>query len=93
MISEYIQNAEDNFGDEPFSLLTSREREVLQLIAEGNSTREIAALLYISDKTVRSHRAALRDKLGTNSTARLTQYALQKGLISADAYFDPPGQN
>jgi DNA-binding NarL/FixJ family response regulator len=61
--------------------LSSREREVLQLVAEGKSTKEIAFLLTISARTVNFHRENIKHKLGLNSTAELTKYALEQGLI------------
>ncbi len=66
------------------SALSSREREVLQLIAEGNMTRQIAATLHISVKTVETHRRNIMDKLGLKSVAQLTKFALQEGLTSLD---------
>lgn len=62
------------------SLLTSRQREVLQLIAEGKSTKEIAASLNISTKTVEFHRGGIAEVLGLSSVADLTRYALQHGI-------------
>jgi DNA-binding NarL/FixJ family response regulator len=86
VIDEYIRRAEEiGEGDDAFKNLTAREAEVLQLIAEGRKTREIAELLYISIKTVETHRAHIMDKLGIHSTAELTQYAISKGIISSDA--------
>jgi len=64
--------------------LTTREREVLQLIAEGNANREIARLLHISIKTVESHKAHIMEKLNLRTIAELTQYAIRKGLIQLD---------
>ena len=61
--------------------ITEREREVLRMVAEGLSTKEIAARLDISARTVESHRANLMRKLGLRSVARLTQYALREGLL------------
>ena len=63
------------------SPLTPRQREILQLIAEGKSTKEIAATLGISVKTVEFHRASLAEVLGLRSVAELTRYALQHGII------------
>jgi DNA-binding NarL/FixJ family response regulator len=60
--------------------LSLRERQVLQLIAEGKSTREIAELLGVSGKTAESHRAHIMKKLGINQTAGLVRYAIQHGL-------------
>ena len=70
--------------DEDYMKLTVREREVLQLIAEGNANREIARLLHISIKTVESHKAHIMEKLDIRNIAELTQYAIRKGLISLD---------
>jgi DNA-binding NarL/FixJ family response regulator len=67
-----------------FSALTPREREVLQLLAEGKSTREIAAALVVTIKTVETHRARIMKKVGTSSVAQLTRYALAEGLTSLD---------
>lgn len=64
--------------------LSAREREVLQLIAEGKSTRDIAAKLYVSVKTVETHRKQILDKLGLNSIAELTKYAIREGLTSVE---------
>jgi DNA-binding NarL/FixJ family response regulator len=83
VIEEYIRQAEGTV-ENSYDKLTNREREVLQLIAEGHSSREIAELLHISQKTVRGHRARLMDKLDVHSTAGLTQYAIRKGVINAD---------
>jgi DNA-binding NarL/FixJ family response regulator len=62
--------------------LTPRQREVLQLVAEGKSTKEISAALNISPKTVEFHRNSLMDELGVRTTAELTRYALSRGIIS-----------
>lgn len=70
--------------EDPYDKLTPRQREVLQLIAEGHPNREIAAMLHLSVKTVENHRAALMETLGLHSTAELTQFAIRKGIISLD---------
>jgi DNA-binding NarL/FixJ family response regulator len=62
--------------------LTPRQREVLQLVAEGKSTKQISALLKISPKTVEFHRNSLMDELGVRTTAELTRYALSRGIIT-----------
>jgi len=64
--------------------LTPRERAVLQLLAEGNNTKEVAAALNIGIRTVDSHRANLMSKLGMGSVAELTRYAVREGLVSLD---------
>lgn len=68
-----------------FSILTQREREILQLIAEGKSTKEIASLLYISVKTVETHRQKIMEKLNLNSIAELTKYAIREGLTTLES--------
>lgn len=83
VIEEYIRKAEATI-ESSYDRLTNREREVLQLIAEGHSTREIAELLHITERTVRAHRGHLMDKLDIHSTAELAQYAIRKGVISPD---------
>jgi DNA-binding NarL/FixJ family response regulator len=67
------------------SPLTAKEREVLQLIAEGKSTKEIAAVLSVSVKTIDTHRQHIMDKLDIHNVAELTRYAIREGLTSADA--------
>jgi DNA-binding NarL/FixJ family response regulator len=63
------------------SQLTHREREVLQLIAEGNSSKEVATLMGVSLKTVESHRSSLMTKLGIHKVASLVRFAIREGLI------------
>ncbi len=67
-----------------FTLLTPREREVLQLIAEGRTTKQIATALFVSVKTVDTHRQQLMEKLNLRSVAELTKYAIREGLTSLD---------
>lgn len=67
-----------------FSVLSQREREVLQLMAEGNTTKQIALRLHISPKTVEGHRLRLMSKLDIDNVAQLTKYAIQEGLTSAE---------
>ena len=67
-----------------FSVLSQREREVLQLMAEGNTTKQIALRLHISPKTVEGHRLRLMSKLNIDNVAQLTKYAIQEGLTSAE---------
>jgi DNA-binding NarL/FixJ family response regulator len=62
--------------------LTPRQREVLQLVAEGKSTKEISAMLRISPKTVEFHRGCLMDELGIRSIAELTRYAIAQGIVN-----------
>ncbi|GEB50082.1 MULTISPECIES: response regulator [Streptomyces] len=80
LIRNYLERA--SRGEEtPDSLLTAREEEVLKLVAEGHSSKEIAALLVISAKTVQRHRANLLAKLGLRDRLELTRYAIRAGLI------------
>ena len=65
-------------------ILTSREREVLQLIAEGNSTKKIADMLYLSRKTIETYRSRLMEKLDVHSVAELTKYAIREGFTSLE---------
>jgi DNA-binding NarL/FixJ family response regulator len=65
-------------------ILTNREREVLQLIAEGKSTKQTALKLHISAKTVETHRRQLMNKLDIHTVAELTKYAIRKGLTSLE---------
>jgi DNA-binding NarL/FixJ family response regulator len=64
-----------------FSILSTREREVLQLVAEGLKSDKIASRLFISVKTVSSHRRHIMKKLKLNSVAELTRYAVSEGLV------------
>ena len=68
----------------PLESLTQRQREILQLIAEGRSTKEIAHLLEVSVKTVETHRVRLMDRLGIHDVAGLVRFALKAGLIQAE---------
>jgi DNA-binding NarL/FixJ family response regulator len=67
-----------------FSVLSSREREILQLVAEGLTSEDIADRLFISKKTVSSHRRQIMKKLNLNSVAELTRYAISEGLVSTE---------
>jgi DNA-binding NarL/FixJ family response regulator len=70
-------------GDSGLDLLTQRETEVLQLIAEGLSSKEIAAQLGVSPKTAETHRASLMDKLGIHKASSLVRFAIREGLVTA----------
>ncbi len=80
LIRNYLDRA--RHGEEaPDQILTPREEEVLKLVAEGHSSKEIADLLFISVKTVQRHRANLLQKLGLRDRLDLTRYAIRAGLI------------
>ncbi|MDD4053085.1 MAG: response regulator transcription factor [candidate division Zixibacteria bacterium] len=83
VIKQYIATAKGQTATS-FSILSSREREVLQLLAEGKTTKEMAAHLHISVKTIETHRKQIMDKLDIHSIAELTKYAIRQGLTSLD---------
>jgi DNA-binding NarL/FixJ family response regulator len=80
-VSRAVVQAFLNKSDLPGSPLTDRERQVLQLVAEGKTSKEIATILGISVKTAESHRTNMMDKLDIHDTAGLVKYAIQQGLI------------
>jgi DNA-binding NarL/FixJ family response regulator len=80
-ISRAVVEAYRTKADSPADPLTGRERQVLQLIAEGKSTKDAASLLGISVKTAESHRMNLMQKLDIHETASLVRYAVRRGLI------------
>ncbi len=80
LVREHLERAAD--GEEyPGSPLSPRESEVVKLVAEGHTSREIAELLVISEKTVERHRANVLDKLGMRDRVELTRYAIKQGLV------------
>jgi DNA-binding NarL/FixJ family response regulator len=81
VIGDYVKLAM-TANDSAFSLLSAREREVLQLFAEGKSTAQIAESLYLSVKTVETYRQHIMEKLNIRSIAELTKYAIREGLTS-----------
>ena len=85
VVEDYVERLRrpDVSGGCGGELLTDREREVLTLVAEGRSTREIASALTVTIKTVDAHRAAIRRKLGLHTQAELVKYAIRKGLTDA----------
>jgi len=80
LVEDYLQRVEED----PYDQLTAREREVLKLVAEGRTNREIAGLLSVSVKTVLGHRTNLMEKLGIHNRTELIKYAIRKGLITVD---------
>jgi len=78
LLENFIKNAAETEED---SVLTSREREIVQLLAEGKTNREVAASLSISVRTVEAHRAAIMSKLGIDSLAELVHYAIRNNII------------
>jgi DNA-binding NarL/FixJ family response regulator len=84
VVDDYVELS-NAVSDKPaFILLTDREREVLQQLAEGKSTKEIAGALKVSVKTVETHRRNIMEKLDLHSVAELTKYAIREGVTSLD---------
>jgi two-component system response regulator NreC len=81
VITEYVRQIESGRKLHSHDMLTDREREVLQLIAEGYTNREIADMLHVSIKTVQNHRSQLMKKLGLHDRGELIKYAIQHGII------------
>jgi len=81
VVKDYLDKLSKD-GSSASSILTTREREVLQLIAEGMSTKKIASHLGVSIKTIETHRRQIMGKLGIFSIAELTKYAIREGLTS-----------
>ena len=81
-----LPGKETKITDAHYATLTAREQEILRLLAEGMSTREIAEKLYISPKTVENHRANIMNKLDLHSTLDLVRYAAKLGLIDMDLW-------
>jgi DNA-binding NarL/FixJ family response regulator len=79
LIRDHLQRLRD--GEQPRGPLTPRESEVVKLIAEGHTSKEIAATLVISEKTVERHRANVLEKLGMRDRVELTRYAIRTGLV------------
>jgi len=82
VVEDYKAPASDSSA---FAVLTPREREVLQLVAEGKTPRQIAGALHLGLKTVEAYRRQIMEKLGLNSIAELVKYAVREGLASLDS--------
>ncbi len=82
VIKDFVNRRPESEEASVFSLLTGRQREVLQLTAEGKSTRDIAEQLRVSVKTIETHRQKIMARLGVHSIAQLTKYAVREGLTS-----------
>jgi two-component system response regulator NreC len=82
MLDDYVRRLSAEGLTDPFETLTEREREVLQLAAEGRSNKEIAELLCISATTVETHRARVLQKLNLHSIAELVLYAVRRGVVA-----------
>jgi DNA-binding NarL/FixJ family response regulator len=84
VLQDYMQRVHDPDGRTPADELTPREREVLKLIAEGNTNHEIGLLLCLSRKTVETHRGNIMEKLGLHKVTDLVKYAIREGLVGLD---------
>jgi len=82
VVADYVRHAGDE--PDPLELLTPRQREILQLLAEGNSTKEIARILHLSAKTVETHRTQLMERLNIHDIAGLVRFAIRAGVLSLD---------
>jgi two-component system, NarL family, response regulator NreC len=81
LVEDYVRRLEQRGLTDSYHLLTDREKEVLQLLAEGRSNKEVASLLNLGLSTVETHRANLMQKLNLHNTAEIVLYAVRKGLI------------
>jgi DNA-binding NarL/FixJ family response regulator len=81
MLDDYTQQLSKRGVTDPYDALSPREREILQLIAEGKANKEIATLLSISPSTVETHRAHIMEKLDLHSAAEIVLYAVRRGII------------
>ncbi len=81
LLGDSMQRIRHEGVTDSYELLTPREREVLQLIAEGKSNKEAAAALFVSPTTIETHRARIMDKLDLHSTADIVLYAVRKGIV------------
>src|SRR5579864_4492663 len=82
LLEDYVRKLQRTGAEDSYDLLTPREREVLQLVAEGKSNKEVATLLNLSVYTVETHRANILEKLKLKSLPELILYAVRKGIIS-----------
>jgi len=83
MLEDYRLRLRDEGIDDP-EVLTEREREVLQLVAEGLTNQEIADALFVSIKTVQTHRSHIMEKLGVHDRTELVKYAIRTGMVTSD---------
>jgi DNA-binding NarL/FixJ family response regulator len=82
LLSDYMRHLQQRGQEDSYRLLTDREKEVLQLLAEGRTNKEVAGVLGVGLSTVETHRANMMQKLGLHNTAEIVLYAVRKSLIS-----------
>ena len=81
LVQDYMRSLQTRGLSDSYTLLTDREKEVLQLLAEGRSNKEVATLLNLALSTIETHRASLMQKLNLHNTAEIVLYAVRKGII------------
>ena len=84
VVGDYIEKRESGAIDDPLSRLSTREREVLQLLVEGKSNTKIAELLFLSQKTIETYRSHLMQKLGISDLPGLVKFAIQHGITTIE---------
>jgi len=84
VVKDYLHKASELAPADKLEKLTSRERQILQLIAEGKTNKQIAGMFFISVKTVETHKGNLKEKLGVRTIADLVKYAVRKGIVSPE---------
>jgi len=82
LLTDYMRHLQQRGQEDSYRLLTDREKEVLQLLAEGRTNKEVAAVLEVGVSTIETHRANLMQKLGLHNTAEIVLYAVRKSLVS-----------
>ena len=82
LLEDYMRQLQQRGLQDSYDLLTEREKEILQLLAEGKSNKDVAGMLNLSTNTVETHRTRLMQKLDLHSTAEIVLYAVRKGIIS-----------
>ena len=82
LLEDYIRLMRERRVQDSYELLTQREREVLQLLAEGKSNKDTSSILDLSPYTIESHRTNLMQKLGVHNTAEIVLYAVRKGIVT-----------
>jgi two-component system, NarL family, response regulator NreC len=82
LLEDYMRKLQRTGAEDSYELLSAREREILQLVAEGHSSKEVAGLLNLSVYTVETHRARIMQKLNLHGIPELILYAVRKGIVS-----------
>ena len=84
LLDDYLQRVGAGVEKDSYAKLTSREREVLKLVGEGDTSREIAETLFISLNTIERHRTNIMGKLGMHNKSQLIRFAIRKGLVKVE---------